>query len=892
MTRTAPLTFASSVVEKLRQFLLFLLPMLLILFVAGSIHFYSDYEVRRNAIESAERLNIQIAKKMIENDISRIVSDLLFLAEHINHALPHTDRKSEMLTDLFHIFAKNKGIYDQLRFIDQSGTEQTRINYSNNDASIVPAESLQDKSERYYVKQGLQLQVGEVYLSPMDLNIESGKIEIPHKPVIRFVTPVRTPSGSHDGIIVLNYLGSELIQNFRRAVASISKRVHLVNSDGYWLSHSNPMLEWGFMFNNHARFQNEFRTEWEKFNRDQNGQFVTSNGLFSYASINPLQIAQRRSGSSAHVTSNTPEQYGWRIVAHLPSTELESTPSGFLKQNRSLYIAILLFIITLSWILTHNSLRRKAFELQRANELRFRDTLQEIQLAALTLAPSGEILFCNNYLLQLLRKKRTEVIGKNWFEHFAPQGEEQESLRHLLQGESNSDGSTYHESNIVDFRGEQRLIAWTSTTALNDHQQIESVTCIGQDVTEQNQTREELAKLARAAEQSPAVIMITNLTGEIEYVNPKFTQLTGYSINDVLGRNPRILKSGETSQKEYRKLWQTISSGHEWRGILHNRKKNGDLYWESALISPIRNEEGKITHFLSVKEDITARKRLEEEIRSRQEELDQARTLAVVGRMASMVAHDLRNPLSSIKMGLQILSKKKGEDSEEAELHQIGLEQIRYMESILEGLLAYSRPDELDLSWSNLDKLLETAISAIQNQIAEHHIEIITHYPATLPTIEVDKTKMRRVLINLLTNAVDAIHEARPNTPKIIINARMDLNEDGPRIQLEICDNGTGIDFPHRDSLFEPFITTRSKGTGLGLAIVKRIIEQHHGSITLQRNPIAEKELVDKGGHHHRGTCVVIILPTHHTEPSPSPLESLETTPESFIQTTPVPSTE
>ena len=886
MSRNNPLQFASSLIEKLRQFLLFLLPMLLILFVAGSIHFYSDYEVRRNSIESSEHLNIQLAKKMVTNDISRIVSDLLFLAEHINHASPNAENRSKMITDLFRTFAKNKGIYDQLRYIDQDGMEQIRINYTGGHASIVPIGALQDKSERYYVKQGLQLEVGNVYLSPMDLNIESGEIEIPHKPVIRFVTPIKSQSGNHNGIIVLNYLGSELIQNFRRAVASISKRVHLVNSDGYWLSHVNPMREWGFMFNNHSIFQKEFGTEWEKMNQVRNGQFVTANGLFSYASINPLQVAQLRSGAAAHVTTTLPNQYSWRVIAHLPTTELESTPIGFFKQNRSLYIAILLFIFILSWILTHNSLRRKTFELQRANELRFRDTLEEIHLAALTIAPSGEILFCNNYLLHLLRKRRIDVIGKNWFEHFVPQEEEQESLRQLLSGESESSSSTYHESGIVDFRGERRLIAWTSTTALNDHQQVESVTCIGQDITEQHKTREELTKLARAAEQSPAVIMITDLIGGIEYINPKFTDLTGYSLEEVLGRNPRILKSGETSQEEYRKLWQTIGSGNEWRGILHNRKKNGDLYWESALISPIRNEEGKITHFLSVKEDITARKQLEEEVQSRQTELDQARTLAVVGRMASMVAHDLRNPLSSIKMGLQILSKKKDEDPEEMELHQIGLEQIRYMESILEGLLAYSRPDDLDLSWSSLDKLIETAISAIQNQVAEHNIEIITHYPSTLPTIEVDKTKMRRVLTNLLTNAAHAIHEAAPKEPKITINARMDLDEGGPRIQLEICDNGTGIDLTERDSLFEPFVTTRAKGTGLGLAIVKRIIEQHHGNIVLQPTPSAEQESGGKENHSHRGTCVIITLPTFHTEPAPSPVDSLKNTPETFIQTT------
>lgn len=287
-------------------------------------------------------------------------------------------------------------------------------------------------------------------------------------------------------------------------------------------------------------------------------------------------------------------------------------------------------------------------------------------------------------------------------------------------------------------------------------------------------------------------------------------------------------------------------------------------------MSPIRSEEGEITHFLSVKEDITAHKKLEEEIQKRKDELAQSKTLAVVGRMASMVAHDLRNPLSSIKMGLQILKKKNGGSAEDSELHDIGLQQISYMENILGGLLAYSRPDELDLSWSNLDKLTETAINAIQKQIIENSIDVITHYPAGLPTLQVDKTKMRRVLTNLLINAIHAITEATPESPKIIINARMDISDAGSIVQLEICDNGTGIDESDKETIFEPFVTTRSKGTGLGLAIVKRIIEQHNGTISMENN-------------NGTGTCVVITLPVTHLEQN-FPDTETDKIPETFIQ--------
>ncbi len=130
-----------------------------------------------------------------------------------------------------------------------------------------------------------------------------------------------------------------------------------------------------------------------------------------------------------------------------------------------------------------------------------------------------------------------------------------------------------------------------------------------------------LKTFAMAVEQSPATVVITDKNGSIEYVNPKFTSLTGYAFNEVLKHNPRVLKSGEQSPDFYLKLWQTITSGSEWRGDFHNKKKNGELYWESASISPIKNENGEITHFVAVKEDITDRKKAEEELRITSEKL-------------------------------------------------------------------------------------------------------------------------------------------------------------------------------------------------------------------------------------------------------------------------------
>ncbi len=156
-----------------------------------------------------------------------------------------------------------------------------------------------------------------------------------------------------------------------------------------------------------------------------------------------------------------------------------------------------------------------------------------------------------------------------------------------------------------------------------------SVLGVGRDITARKQADEKIRQLSRAVEQSPASLVITNTTGEIEYVNPKFTQVTGYSSEEALGQNPRILKSGHTPPDEYKQLWETITSGREWQGEFQNRKKNGDLYWEFAVISPISNDRKEITHFIAIKEDITARKQAEEQIQRQVEYLRALRMIDI-----------------------------------------------------------------------------------------------------------------------------------------------------------------------------------------------------------------------------------------------------------------------
>ena len=358
-------------------------------------------------------------------------------------------------------------------------------------------------------------------------------------------------------------------------------------------------------------------------------------------------------------------------------------------------------------------------------------------------------------------------------------------------------------------------------------------TCI--DITEHKLAEDNLRKLSRAVEQSPISIEITDLNGNIEFVNPKFTQLTGYRAEEVIGQNPRLLKSGKTPPEVYKKLWSTISSGTVWEGEFINKSKNGTHFCVHATISPLRNNKGAVTQYLGIKEDITEKKNV-------MEQLIQSQKVESIGQLAGGLAHDFNNILSVISGYAYLIKLDMGKDAKQLLNMERILSATAKASELTQSLLAYSRKQVMNPVNQNLNQLITAVGSFITRLIGEHIKFSVTTQGEPLPVC-VDSLQIEQVLMNLATNARDAM----PNGGTFSITtsagdidetyiSSLGFGEIGHYAIITVTDTGCGMSPDTVRRIFDPFYTTKEagKGTGLGMAMVMGIIKQHKGFINVQ----------------------------------------------------------
>ena len=374
------------------------------------------------------------------------------------------------------------------------------------------------------------------------------------------------------------------------------------------------------------------------------------------------------------------------------------------------------------------------------------------------------------------------------------------------------------------------------------------------DITNRRRAETDRERLMLAVEQAHEIIVITDTQGTIQYVNPAFERTTGYSRDEAIGQNLRMLKSGAQDEPYYRQLWDTIQGGQTWEGRLENRKKDGTHYTEEATISPVRDSSGSITNYVAVKRDITQVMALESQYR-------QAQKMEAIGQLAGGVAHDFNNLLQVINGYTEIAREDLATDSPAtAALEEIANAGQRA--ALLVGqLLAFSRRQVLRPVTLCLNDVVESAARMLQRVIGEH-IRLAIIPGQRLDKIRADRGTMEQVLMNLCVNSRDAMPEGGVltiGTDNVAFTAEYCRTRPWARpgrfVVLSVADTGCGMSQETLERVYEPFFTTKvtGKGTGLGLATVYGIVNQHHGMIQARSKP-------------GKGTTFRIYLPVNEQE--------------------------
>ncbi len=446
--------------------------------------------------------------------------------------------------------------------------------------------------------------------------------------------------------------------------------------------------------------------------------------------------------------------------------------------------------------------------------------------------------YANSAYTDFIGAELNEIIGKTDFDLYPEETAcrvRNEDEKVLAQGHLLVD----IETPLVNAQGQAVWLSVNKSPVISeDSGEITSMISVATDITEKKTARTEIHLLATALNQTAEAIVITDIDANVHYVNPAFEQITGYSIEEILGRNMNILKSGRHDSVFYQSMWQTILSGDTWNGGFINKRKDGAEYEEEAVISPIREDDGTISRFVAVKRDITNEKKLERQ-------LHQSQKMSALGRLAGGVAHDFNNILTSVIGYADILLHSIPEDdSRRGSLEEIKKAGTR-ASNLTRQLLAFSRKQLSKPVRSDVNKLIKD-MKGMFKPIIGDSVKFRIKLADKLSPILIEPGRFEQVMMNIVINACDSM----PGKGELEIRTRdahiapetwtTDLEIfPGDYVHISVSDTGTGMDVETMQQIYEPFFTTKAKGkgTGLGMSTTFGIVKQFNGFIKIDSEP-------------------------------------------------------
>ncbi len=500
-----------------------------------------------------------------------------------------------------------------------------------------------------------------------------------------------------------------------------------------------------------------------------------------------------------------------------------------------IYLVLFISVLIMGGLIVSSTLISKQLAESDTNLKDIKAALDASAIVAIT-DPNGIIIYVNDKFEEISKYKQEEIIGKNH--------------RILNSGYHSKDFFrdlwTTIRSGMI-WRGEIRnkakdgSIYWVDTTIvpfLNKKGKPVQYIAIRSDITQRKKAEKDLLESMKevrditfALNQS-SIVAITDAKGTITTVNEKFCEISKYSREELIGQDHRILNSGYHSNEFFKELWQTIGNGKVWQGEICNRSKDGTHYWVDTTIVPFLNEREKPYQYLSIRNDITERKR-QEEVLHRQDKL------AAVGQLAAGVAHEIRNPLTSMKGYSEFLQLDE-KDPERLEFLNIILDEIERVNSIVEDFMVLAKPKAVELEEKNVVPVIKNVISLLEFEARKKNVSLHFDCNKEIIQIECDENRLKQVFLNFIKNGI----EAMPNGGDLHVKTMIHDHN----VQISIQDTGVGIPKDKLKKLGEPFFTTKKTGNGLGLMVSFKIIESHNGKVFVESEP-------------NKGTTFNILLP-------------------------------
>ena len=625
------------------------LPMAL-LFCGAAYYFYYSMQDRA-AIHNRvrEKAGVEIGRNVIDDTLQEIRRDLGFISGHyalknfLDRPLPAEMRDFEQ--DMLSL-ASSSRLYDQIRWLDETGMERVRVNFNNGNPVLVPVEALQNKRARYYFPATFKLERGEVYISPLDLNIEHDRIEIPHKPMLRIATPVFDGHGNKRGIVLLNYFGAELLARLDKATTDIADHIMLLNQDGYWLKSPVPNEDWGFMFgSDQLTLARRHPAVWQRILAKDSGQFEDAEGLWTFATLYP-ELEEH-----PNVPAN--RRPFWKLVTHLPPHELFGNHPLLNPILAALAVSLLLQFVW-SWKLTRiRRLRKEAQDQvlhsnQNLEQLVKKRTLQ-LQTDIDLRIQAENTLYAKEFMLS--ESQRIAHVGSWQIDlnvNKITWSEETYRIYGLSPEIYTPDLESFYALIHADDRAAMR--EWVNAclegkhpsdleyrTVLPDNT-IRILSCCGdvqydsankpirmigtvQDVTQQKQAevalRDSAARIHTILDTVVDGIITIDKRGIVETFNLAAERIFGYTADEVIGRNINMLmpEPYHSQHDDYLKHYLAGGEAHiiGIGRIVEGRRKDGSIFPLELAVSETQLGQGGI--FTGIVRDITERQKAEARLR-------------------------------------------------------------------------------------------------------------------------------------------------------------------------------------------------------------------------------------------------------------------------------------